>query len=349
MRKSARSCEAAFTLIELLVVVAIIALLISILLPALQRAKEQGRIAVCASNARAICQAGAAYRMEFSDFPWVLPSGYQTNGTAYSFSILTEFIWGGGMPDKVNTQWVYGGFSPAGPANSANGTGGTDVYKLPPRFRPMNPYLYPNPFENPSRDKNPNRWKLPMNDLPGLFVCPSDKTPFVPELGDADPATEPETPASTWEFWGTSYAINWYWAYYYNDGAGMTAEEGKLSAYNAPIKVLGASGANGPPGLGKRMLNRNNTAGWDSRFLLFMENRLNEALESARPELLGSNPEAKSYSGWHGKKDQHLAGYLDGHAEIRTFDTRYVRGTGWTSWPNTPWFDSWAPFDGIGD
>jgi prepilin-type N-terminal cleavage/methylation domain-containing protein/prepilin-type processing-associated H-X9-DG protein len=40
----------AFTLIELLVVIAIIALLMAVLMPALQRAREQGRRAVCMSN-----------------------------------------------------------------------------------------------------------------------------------------------------------------------------------------------------------------------------------------------------------------------------------------------------------
>jgi len=61
----------AFTLIELLVVVAIIALLISILLPSLSRARELSKRTVCAANLRGIGQAMHIYA---ADDPGMFPS-----------------------------------------------------------------------------------------------------------------------------------------------------------------------------------------------------------------------------------------------------------------------------------
>lgn len=74
----------AFTLIELLVVVAIIALLISILLPSLSRARELSKRTVCASNLHGVAQAMYIYAQDGDVFP--MTSGTTTTPGMYLFN-----------------------------------------------------------------------------------------------------------------------------------------------------------------------------------------------------------------------------------------------------------------------
>ena len=83
-----RTSRRAFTLIELLVVVAIIALLISILLPSLTCAREKARAAKCGVTLKSFGTGLAAYASENND--WI--PGVNTTG------VETRIAAGGGSP-----------------------------------------------------------------------------------------------------------------------------------------------------------------------------------------------------------------------------------------------------------
>lgn len=82
----------AFTLIELLVVVSIIALLVSILLPALGRARELAKRVQCATQLAGIGRAFALYQNDYDDdHPTVYTSDDATNsfyGTGYNNELM---------------------------------------------------------------------------------------------------------------------------------------------------------------------------------------------------------------------------------------------------------------------
>ncbi len=69
----------AFTLVELLVVIGIISLLISVLLPALNKARQQANLIYCQSNLRAIGQMVLIYETEWGYTPAAYSQAYYTS------------------------------------------------------------------------------------------------------------------------------------------------------------------------------------------------------------------------------------------------------------------------------
>ena len=177
-RPHGRGGGSAFTLIELLVVVAIIALLISILLPSLKRAREQAKKTVCLTNCKALANACSIYSSE-SKKGRIVPINaeiYRDPGNAPK----NQFEWGGkaGIGAGVwmdnppqSVYWPKRWDCPLA-AYTTNKLRG-------PADRPLNPYVYKQKFtrhwdphggySNPAAAKQDAQLDL------GQFRCPSDR------------------------------------------------------------------------------------------------------------------------------------------------------------------------------
>ena len=148
--RPARKKRAAFTLIELLVVISIIAILISILLPALAKARELANRAVCMANIRGVIQSMVTYA--------------QSNNGTFPVTVNQPGASPGAYDNAPCTPYSY--------TTSEAGTGANVVQAW---YR-AGYTIYPDP--------SAGLWMLVLQGYatPASFICPSDPLAVGPSL-----------------------------------------------------------------------------------------------------------------------------------------------------------------------
>ena len=213
---SARRRSSGFTLIELLVVVAIIALLISVLLPSLKQAREQARLTKCLANLSSLGKAALAYINNENERFCYGYVRYSAAGRLVRAQPATNYF-GGNRGEGESPHFEF--YKPGG------------SLAFPARQRPLNRYVLPT--------------RLGADSDLKVYECPSDKG----VRNHPRPLSEPSK-KTAYQVTGTSYQANTSWESYVrlvelgNPGSTNPARNQRLEhLMDRMIKILNRRGA----------------------------------------------------------------------------------------------------------
>ena len=129
MKHELSSSKRGFTLVELLVVIAIIGVLVSLLLPAVQSARESARKTHCQNNLKQIGLAAQMYTDSFKAYPM----GYERAFCGYGYGVFLLMF----MEDEITYDIVSPDWRPWGASIATHGPAGEE---LPVYSCPSSPY-----------------------------------------------------------------------------------------------------------------------------------------------------------------------------------------------------------------